>query len=288
MEKTEFKKYTKEEKEQLLLHWWRYYGKEIYTLAEEEQLIDLINENPEIIFQTAVLSFIDDKGTKPLLMAIRKNKINGLKQEVQEKLENPLLKSQIKDIERIFLEEIVTTYNQPKPIIPMEKKNIKHQFQSLKEDRVVEKKLNSTRVSEIFKSCIFKDEEIKDNRPTSEYTIATGVLATVVFHTKRLNENKAQINEMVNQIKNIEQGPHFLDLCIDKTDRLWTGDHSVVEQLMTLGFATELLEVPLNLPREMWNIFPEGLPYVIKNDKKVDIPVIGNDPSKFPAQKKKS
>ena len=288
MEKKEFKNYTQEEKEQLLLHWWRYYGKEIYTLAEEEQLIDLINENPEIIFQTAVLSFINGKGTKPLLMAIRKNKTKGLKQEVQTKMENPLLKSQIKDIEQIFLEEIVTTYNQPEPSIPIEKETMKRQFESLKEDRIVEEKLNPARVIEVFKNCMFKDEELKDNRPTSEYTVATGVLATVVFHTKRLNEHKKEINEMISQIKNIEQGPHFLDLCIDKTDRLWTGEHSVVDQLITLGFATELLEVPMNLPRDMWYIFPQELPYVIQNNKKKDVPVVGNDPQNFPIQKKKS
>lgn len=288
MEKKEFKNYTQEEKDQLLLHWWRYYGKEIYTLAEEEQLIDLIKEDPESVLQTAVLSFIDDKGTKPLLMAIRKNKVKSLKQEVQTKLESPLIKSQIKDIENIFLEEIVATYNHPAPAIPMEKETMKHQFELLKEECIVEEKLNPARVIDIFKSCMFKDEELKNNRPTSEYTVATGVLATVVFHTKRLNENKTQINEMLDQIKNIEQGPHFLDLCIDKTDRLWTGDHSVVDQLITLGFATELLEVPMNIPREMWTIFPEGLPYVIKNDKKKDIAVVGNDPHNFPTKKKKS
>lgn len=45
---------------------------------------------------------------------------------------------------------------------------------------------------------------------------------------------------------------------------------------MILGFATDLLEIPLNIPREEWaSTFDDGMPIVIKNEENIATPVVG-------------
>ena len=69
-------KITKE----LLIHWWHYYGKHIYTLEELEKFINLIDEKgAEKVFELATLSFICEDGSPTtILLNIRQNTIEHL------------------------------------------------------------------------------------------------------------------------------------------------------------------------------------------------------------------
>lgn len=284
MKKKELSEYTQEEKEELLVHWWHYYGKDLYSLGELEKFQELVRKDSDFVFSFASICFADEKGPKPFLDAIRNNKIKQLQQYVSSYEDS--LKDTMPLIKEFFLKEILDTYNHKESDIPMEEDYIKRQLEDMNKRQEAEKILNPERVVEIYKKCLFKEEEIENNGPTSEYTMATGVVATTVFNTKRLNENKSDINKMIDMIENIQSGPHFTALCTDKYGRLWTGEHKIVDQLMVLGLATELLSVPL-LPRDMWYLFPESLPYVVKINKNVDTLVKGIDPSICPPQKKK-
>ena len=51
----------------------------------------------------------------------------------------------------------------------------------------------------------------------------------VVFNTERLNQHKPEIVEMIDEIANIDKGPHFLNMCTRKDGSLWTGEHFVVD-----------------------------------------------------------
>lgn len=288
MEKKSWDKYTNKEQEELLLHWWHYYGKDIYTLAEREEVVKLITKQPNEMLTLATIAYIDGVTTRPLLAAIRTNQVEKLFQDIEQKAENPSIKDALVAAADILLDELVATYNNPEPDIPLEQDELLKQLEKLiQPEQPKDSLLTPTKVTETFKKCMFDDEEIIDNKPAKEYTISSGVMATTVFNTRRINEQKPLINELLNQIKDIEYGVHFTNLCITKDNQLWTGDHAVIDQLMILGLATELLTIPFDLPRDMWYLFPEALPYVIKNNKKVDEKVEGKDPTTFPPQKKK-
>lgn len=288
MEKKSWDEYTNKEQEELLLHWWHYYGKDIYTLAEREEVVKLIKQQPNQLLTLATVAYIDGVTTRPLLTAIRTNQVEKIFQDIQQKTENPSTKDVLVAATDILLDELVATYNNPEPDIPLEQDELLKQLEKLiQPEQQKDSLLTPTKVTETFKKCMFQDEEIIDNKPTKEYTVASGVMATTVFNTRRINEQKPLINELLNQIKDIEYGVHFTNLCITKDDQLWTGDHAMMDQLMTLGLAAELINIPFDIPRDMWYLFPEALPYVIKNNKKVDEKVVGKDPSTFPPQKKK-
>ena len=58
-------------------------------------------------------------------------------------------------------------------------------------------------------------------------------------------------------------GWSFLNLCMDKYRRQWTDLHSVCDMLVCLGIATGHLSFPM--PRDLWNISPGEMPYVVVN-----------------------
>lgn len=62
-------------KEELLMHWFHYYGKSIYTFAELETFQESIEKyGAEKVLQIAVMSWANGDGSPQIiLMSIRKN-----------------------------------------------------------------------------------------------------------------------------------------------------------------------------------------------------------------------
>ena len=64
----------------LLIHWWHYYGKYIYTLAELEEFEKVIDEyGAERVLDVAVASYICGDGSPTIMLAsIRKGAVKEL------------------------------------------------------------------------------------------------------------------------------------------------------------------------------------------------------------------
>ena len=64
----------------LLIHWWHYYGKRIYTLAELEEFEEVIDKyGADRVFDVAVASYICGDGSPTVILAsIRKGVVNEL------------------------------------------------------------------------------------------------------------------------------------------------------------------------------------------------------------------
>jgi len=123
--------------------------------------------------------------------------------------------------------------------------------------------LSSERVEAIFNDCLFKDGE-----DTSNYVKAEGIAHNVGFHPERLQSHKAEIEAMLDELpdqfkKSGGGGWSFLNACLDKHGEQWTDLHLRMEQLFQLGIA--IGKVECQLPREMWMVFPGGMPYYVIN-----------------------
>ena len=174
---------------------------------------------------------------------------------------------------KAFIKEVVGTYNHRSPDIPLSEGELLRQLQELTKSKGY---LTDKNVNQIFNECLFKDEELQDGKPTKDFSFAIGVATAVVFNTVRLNEHKSEINNMINELYGIETGTTFTNLCIKKDGTQWTSLHRTMDRLMVLGFATGLLEIPCNIPREEWaNTFENGLPIVVKNEENIATPVVG-------------
>ena len=99
----------------LLMHWWHYYGKCIYTLEELEKFEKIIDEyGADKVLDFAVTSYIISDGSPTILLgSIR----NGVVEEMFQSLPDietfdKVAKKEFIEIKEVFLKAITETYNQ--------------------------------------------------------------------------------------------------------------------------------------------------------------------------------
>lgn len=121
--------------------------------------------------------------------------------------------------------------------------------------------LTTENVHDIFLTCLYKptDKRLAPIR-------VKGITIKVGFHPERLADHKTDIIDMLEYLPDSFReegggGMSFLNMCVDKNGRQWTGLHQTMENLLLLGLAIEQLS--FLLPRELWKALPEGMPYII-------------------------
>ena len=124
--------------------------------------------------------------------------------------------------------------------------------------------LTSENVERIFMDCLFKEGE-----DTSNYIPAEGVTTNVGFHPERIESHKDEIASMLSELpeefkEKTGGGWTFLNAFNDKNGQQWTSLHRRMEQLFQLGIG--IGKVSYLMPRDMWRIFPGGMPYLVIKD----------------------
>lgn len=119
-------------------------------------------------------------------------------------------------------------------------------------------KLSSENVERIFHECLA--DNLKD------LILVEGVRMNPAFSLKKLAQHENEISEMLEQLpdkfhKGKGDGWTYLNLCMDKSGKQWADFHTVCDMLVCLGLATGQLSFPM--PRDLWNLFPGGMPYVV-------------------------
>lgn len=124
----------------------------------------------------------------------------------------------------------------------------------------------SARVDAIFCDCLFREDEILDGKPPEGAIIIDGIASKFGMHPGRVEEHKEEIRELLNLMPDSFHtgegkggGMSFLNLCMTKDEEQW-GEHRNMEQLVVLAIAALLGKYCI--PREMWSMFPGGMPYV--------------------------
>lgn len=122
------------------------------------------------------------------------------------------------------------------------------------------KQLTSKNVHDMVTECLFKEGE-----DTSNAVIAESVMLKAGFHPGRLEKNKMAIGEMLSQLPKpfmlaTGGGWSFLNACMTESGEHW-GEHPSIDSLLALGIATD--QAKILMPREMWPMFPGGLPYFV-------------------------
>jgi hypothetical protein len=126
--------------------------------------------------------------------------------------------------------------------------------------------LNGEKVRSVFMDCLFQEGE-----DSSKHIRADGVVTNVGFHPGRLEQHRAEIVEMLDELpdqfkESSGGGWSFLQACDDKHGNQWTDFHQRMEQLFQLGIGIN--RVKCLLPRELWKALPGGMPYYVILDNK--------------------
>ena len=125
--------------------------------------------------------------------------------------------------------------------------------------------LTAQNVNDVFRFCMFKDDELENIKGSDDFILGDGVRVRVGFHPERLKQSKENIKELLSHLSpafmTTEQGgkgSSFLNACMTKDGVQW-GEHVNVDELLMLGLASGFINYCL--PRDKWYIFPGGMPY---------------------------
>ena len=108
--------------------------------------------------------------------------------------------------------------------------------------------------------CFFDNGE-----DTSNQVEARGVKLHISVNPIRLEKHRADIEDMLNQLPdefkmNSGGGWHFTR-AYKRQDGVHWGEHRHIDILLCLGIA--IGKARTQMPREMWDLFPGGLPYFV-------------------------
>ncbi len=111
-------------------------------------------------------------------------------------------------------------------------------------------------------SSIVRDSLFKENEDTTTMIMVEGVKNTFGFNPVSIEKHKSEIEDMLSQLPDefSKSGWSFLQACMRNDDVQW-GDHRSIDELICLGLAIE--KVSFCMPRELWAIFPGGMPYFV-------------------------
>lgn len=124
-------------------------------------------------------------------------------------------------------------------------------------------------VEEMFSDCLYKEEDMKGIEDVpKDAVIVEGIFDKFGFHPGRLEKKRAKVIELLKVLphqfrKNGGGGWSFLNACNQENGVQWTILHQRMEQLFCLGMGLGL--VKCQMPREMWDILPGGMPYYVIN-----------------------
>lgn len=121
-------------------------------------------------------------------------------------------------------------------------------------------KLSSDAVEAVFLDCLFRDGE-----PHPKAVVVDGIRNRFGFNPERIKKHADEINRFLDDLPEQFQdnrggGWSFLQACMTKDGNQW-GEHVHIEQLFALGQG--IGKVQYCLPREMWQVCPGGMPYVV-------------------------
>lgn len=131
MKLKKWEEYTDEEKEDLLIHYFYYYGKTFINLDEYEKYIELAKTNFDSILNYALIAFTKNEGPTPLVYAIRKGKQEELLNLCTKAIKEIKDKNLVETITDTFINLLVTTYNHPEPDIPFSEEQTLEELKKL-------------------------------------------------------------------------------------------------------------------------------------------------------------
>ena len=273
-----FCEYSTSEQRNLLMHWWYYFcsgpcGFE-YTLKFKK----LIDKDPQLAMNMVFLAALDGKGNDTILSMMHKGKFEEYCDEVAEfSLSDDFLKM-YETGERYLIDEIVDSARNP----GAKRAEVKSEILSGVKGLICSGgyELNSDRVYELYERCAMNEEDFCNGELQEDFVVAEGIDSCTFFVKDRLEENKKEIFECIKMLPGLNRGNSCSNLFRDKNDVCWTNKQDVLDRLLQLGIATEMIYFPL--PRNVWHNLPMGLPIVAATYDLEDMPELVHKPCDYP------
>lgn len=129
-------------------------------------------------------------------------------------------------------------------------------------------------IQAVIVDCLFASHDELLATPEALVVRVEGILRDFVFKRERLESHRGAVESWLRLLpkgfrRDHGGGGSFLNACNQEDGELWTGLHIRMEELLVLGIGLGLAN--WLMPRQMWSIFPGGLPYVVLNLEPVKV-----------------
>ncbi len=115
-----------EKKKELLMFWFNYYGKVMYTLEELDIFHNLVETNLEGVEKVAVVNFIKNLGSSIFVLAIRDGKelelLNTL--DFSDAEEDPTNSDEFRNVTDEFYSTVMIAFGNRLPNVPLKKEEM--------------------------------------------------------------------------------------------------------------------------------------------------------------------
>lgn len=125
--------------------------------------------------------------------------------------------------------------------------------------------ISPERIETILKDCLYRKSELSQNQlePPLDAVLVEGCINKFGLHPGRLESHRAEVAELLSYLpKGFTMtdggGRSFLEACMDRDGHQW-GEYIDIDRLVCLGIGLKIVQ--WCLPRDMWNVFPGGMPY---------------------------
>lgn len=203
---------------ELLMHWWRYYGKVIYTLEELEKFSALIDKyGVEKISELVVASYVTSDGSPTtLLMSIRKNCVEKLLDT---------------------LPDISAFSENARKIHDDLKEHLENEFETSYIDSGIATTIIE-KIEKIMESALLPPKRYRRRMSFKNIVKVRFLSCTFYLDLRVLQKHTSDIDYIFRHIKTGQGCPY--DLARLKDDFIWAEgtDLLLVEDLMLIGLAT--------------------------------------------------
>lgn len=277
MEVMRFSEYSKVEQRNLLMHWWYFYSKSPCNFLECNRFRKAVEKDAQMVMNMVFVATVNERGNEEILNMIRVGKFEEYWDQMVEFSGTEEFKVMYEAGEVFLIDEIVDSYRNPKSrddnakgvILTGISKIIKSNGYTLTSDRVYD----------LYEKCCINENDFCDGELVGDFTISEGINGNTIFMTDRLNQYRNDIYECIEMLPGLNRGNSFLKLFDDKKGKRWTTNQDVLDKLIQLGVATEIIYYPI--PKDSWHKLPGGLPIVAASYVDESYQLLGHKPCEY-------
>lgn len=128
--------------------------------------------------------------------------------------------------------------------------------------------LTTGNLDAIARDCLYTADETPEGTPPEGAVIVEGIMRDFGFHPDRLESHREDVRSMLGQLDpqfmkgTVAGGWSFLQIPV-RADGVQWGGQLHAEMIMVLGIGLGM--VRMLVPRPMWMILPDGMPYLEVN-----------------------
>lgn len=270
----DFEDYSDSEKFNLLMNWWHTGDNAMYSYDDMLKFRQAVIDDSSLVFDIVLLLTMNKQSKKSIIDSLHAGRFSEYQNIIRDVARTPEYGRMKSFYEKNIVTSLVDRYNRsPRGAVV----SVGEEVKKMHEDIDIE--LTPDRVVSLFEQVVLNNEDFDEDGPKDAFSIGEGLDGFALFNTDRLNVARSEISRYLMQLPFGEDIPTFDMLSTLKSGKVWTTEERIVEMLIEMGIASELLYYPIE--KQDWKLLPDGGPFVDIREANINNKVSGHSPYEY-------